>query len=133
VLEPCLCGVAEVERQILDDEEIFCRSPGMARKPVVLESHAGVGVPVVPWHVSRSTQTQRKLCVADALTKGPRTSVVRRPAAVVIVVAVMAPPTSTIVVVARTVEAVLVDTLGLSSGLNGVPHVMVGPEAAPDR
>jgi hypothetical protein len=29
VLDPCPCGVTEVERQVLDDEEIVHRSPGV--------------------------------------------------------------------------------------------------------
>jgi hypothetical protein len=58
----------EVERMILDDEEIICCYPGMARESVVLEPYVGVGVPVVPWHVGRSVKAQRELCIADALT-----------------------------------------------------------------
>jgi hypothetical protein len=30
-----------------DDEEVICRSPSMAREPVVLEPYVGVGVPVI--------------------------------------------------------------------------------------
>jgi hypothetical protein len=45
----------------------------------------------------------------------------------------MASPASTIVVVLRAVVAVVVDALSLSSGLDGVLHVAVGPEAAPNR
>jgi hypothetical protein len=41
VLEPCLRGIHEVERQVLDDEEVVCRPP-RGRKPVVLEPHAGL-------------------------------------------------------------------------------------------
>jgi hypothetical protein len=52
---------------------------------------------------------------------------------VAVVVAVVAPPTSMIVVMARAVVAVVVDALDPSSGLDGVLHVAVGPEAAPDR
>jgi hypothetical protein len=50
---------------------------------------------------------------------------------VVIVVAVS--PVSAIVVVARAVVAVVVDALGPTTGLDGVPHVAVGPEVALDR
>jgi hypothetical protein len=76
---------------------------------------------------------RRKLHVADALAKGPWTALVRRPAAVAVVVAVVAPPASSIVMVARAVVVVVVDALSPSSGLEGVLHVAVGPEAAPDR
>jgi hypothetical protein len=58
---------------------------------------------------------------------------VRRPVAVTVVVAVVSPPTSTIVVLARAVATVVVDTLGPSSSLDGVPYVAVGPETALDR
>jgi hypothetical protein len=36
-------------------------------------------------------------------------------------------------VVARAVIVVVVDAFGLSTGLDGVPHVAVGPKVAPDR
>jgi hypothetical protein len=36
-------------------------------------------------------------------------------------------------VVARAIVAVVVDALGPSSGLDGVPHIAVGPKAAPDH
>jgi hypothetical protein len=96
------------------------RSPGVACEPVVLEPHAGIGVPVVPWNVGRSTETRRKLRVTDALTKGLWTSLVWRPAEVAVVIDVVASPTSTVVVVARAVVAVVVDALGPPSGLDGV-------------
>jgi hypothetical protein len=51
--------------------------------------------------------------------------------AVVMVVVVL--PASSIVMVVRVVVVVVVDALGPSSGLDGVPHVAVGPEAAPDH
>jgi hypothetical protein len=47
-------GVNEVERQVPDDEEVVCRSPGVACEPVVLEPYAGVGVPIVPQYIGRS-------------------------------------------------------------------------------
>jgi hypothetical protein len=100
VLKPCPCGVAEVERQILDDEKINHRSCGLASEPIVLKPYTGVGVPVIPWHVGRSAEVRRELQVADALAKGPWTSLVRRPVAVAVVVTVVAPPTSKIVVAA---------------------------------
>jgi hypothetical protein len=105
----------------------------VASKPVVLEPHTGVGVPVVPWHVGRSAEARRELCVADALAKSSWTPLVRRLATVVVVVAVVSPSAATIVVVARTVVAVVVDALGPPSGLDGVPRIAVGPEMAPDR
>jgi hypothetical protein len=92
----------------------------MEREPVVLEPHAWVGVPVVSWHVGRSTKGRTELRVADALTKGRWTSLVRRPAAVAVVVAVVSPPASTVVVVARAIVTVIVDALGPPSGLDGV-------------
>jgi hypothetical protein len=58
VLEPCPRGVAEVERQVLDDEEIVRRSPGVAGESVVLKPHAGVGLPVVPGYVGWSPETR---------------------------------------------------------------------------
>jgi hypothetical protein len=76
MLDPSPHGVTEVERQVLDDEEIICHSSGMAREPVVLEPHAGVGVHVVSWHIGQSTEARRELRVADALAKGPLTSLV---------------------------------------------------------
>jgi hypothetical protein len=71
VLEPRTCEITEVERQVLDHEEIVGRSSGMARKSVVLEPYAGIGVPVVSWHIGRGPKARGELRVADALTKGP--------------------------------------------------------------
>jgi hypothetical protein len=76
VLEPCPHGVAEVERQILDDEKVVRRYPSVAGESVVLKSYARVGVPVVPRYIGRSTETRGELRVADALAKGPRTPLV---------------------------------------------------------
>jgi hypothetical protein len=45
----------------------------------------------------------------------------------------MALPASTIVVIAQAVVAVVVDALGPSSDFDGVPHIAVWPEVAPDR
>jgi hypothetical protein len=100
VLEPCPRGVVEVEWEVLDDEEIICHSPGVASEPVVLESHTGVGVPVVSRYVGQSTIARRELRVADALAEGPWTPLVWRSVAVAVVVAVVAPPAPTIIVVA---------------------------------
>jgi hypothetical protein len=44
MLEPRPRGVPEVERQVLDDEKVVCRSPRVAREPVVLQPYADVGV-----------------------------------------------------------------------------------------
>jgi hypothetical protein len=102
----------------------------VASELVVLEPYAGVGVPVVPWHIGWSVEARRELRVADALTKGPWTSLVRRPAAIAVVVDVVAP--LAVVVVARAIVAVVVDALNPPSGLDCVPRVAVGPKAAPD-
>jgi hypothetical protein len=56
VLEPCPHGVAEVEWQVLDDGEVVCLSPCVTCESVVLEPYAGVGVPVVPGYVGRSSE-----------------------------------------------------------------------------
>jgi hypothetical protein len=77
VLEPCPRGIAEVEWQFLDDEEIVCRSPGMTRELVLLETYAGVSVPFVPSHVGWGTKVRRELRIADAPDKGSWTSLVR--------------------------------------------------------
>jgi hypothetical protein len=47
VLKPRARRIAEVERQVLDDEQVVGRSPGVARESVVLEPYTGVGVPIV--------------------------------------------------------------------------------------
>jgi hypothetical protein len=46
----------------------------VAGKSAVLEPHAGVGVPVVPWYVGQSAEAQGKPHILDALAKGPWTS-----------------------------------------------------------
>jgi hypothetical protein len=56
VLEPCPHGVAEVERQVLDDEEDVCRSTRVAHESVVLQPHAGVYLPVVSRDIGRSSE-----------------------------------------------------------------------------
>jgi hypothetical protein len=71
-----VCGVAEVERQVLDHEEIIGRPTGVAREPVVLELDTRVGVPVVPWYVGRSPETRGELRVTDAPVKSPWTPLV---------------------------------------------------------
>jgi hypothetical protein len=77
VLEPRARGIAEVERQVLDDEEVVGRSPGVACELVVLEPYVGVGVPIVSRHIGQSQVARRKFHVTDALDKGPRTSLVQ--------------------------------------------------------
>jgi hypothetical protein len=71
MLEPRTCRVAEVERQVLDHEEIVGRPTGVAREPVVLEPYTGVGVPVVSRHVGRSPEARGELHVTDAPAKSP--------------------------------------------------------------
>jgi hypothetical protein len=104
----------------------------VARQPVVLEPHAGVGVPVVHGYVGWSSETRGKPRITDALAKGSRTPLVWRLPAVTIIVAVVASPASSIVVVARTVVTMVVDALGPSTGLDGVPRVTIRPEPALD-
>jgi hypothetical protein len=77
VLEPCICIVAEVERQVLDHEEIVGRPTGVAREPVVLEPYTGVGVPIVSRHVGRSPKARGELRVTDAPAKSLWTPLVR--------------------------------------------------------
>jgi hypothetical protein len=99
VLEPHPRGVAKVELHVLDDEEVIRRSPGVAGKSVVLEPYTGVGVPVVPGYVGRSSETRGEPRISDALAKGPRTPLVQRPAAVTVIVTVVMPSASSVVVV----------------------------------
>jgi hypothetical protein len=42
----------------------------VAREPVVLEPHSGVGVPVVPGYVGQSSETRGEPRIPDALAKG---------------------------------------------------------------
>jgi hypothetical protein len=44
--------------------------PRVARESVVLELHAGVGVPVVPGYIGRSSETRGEPDIPDALAKG---------------------------------------------------------------
>jgi hypothetical protein len=99
VLEPCLRGIHEVERQVLDDEEVVCRPP-RGRKPVVLEPHAGVGVLVIPADIGRSSETRGEPHTPHALVKSSRTPLVQRLAAATVVVAVIASSAPSVVVVA---------------------------------
>jgi hypothetical protein len=133
VLEQRALGIAEVKRQVLDDEQVVGLFPSAARELVVLEPYAGVGVPVVPRHIGRSPEARGELHTADVPAKGSRTSLVRGPAALAVAVAVMATPVPTVVVVARVIVAVVVDTLSSSSSLDRVPGVTVGPESIFDR
>jgi hypothetical protein len=77
MLEPRACGVAEVERQILDHEEIVSHPTGVAHEPVVLEPHTGVGVPVVSRYVGRGLEARGELLVTDAPAKSSWTPLVR--------------------------------------------------------
>jgi hypothetical protein len=58
-----------MERQVLYDEEVARRSPCVACEPVVLEPHAGDGVPTVPGYVGRSSETRGEPRISDALAK----------------------------------------------------------------
>jgi hypothetical protein len=73
VLEPRARGVAEVERQILDHEEIISRPTGVACELVVLEPYAGVGIPIVPRYVGRGPEAREELRITDAPAEGPWT------------------------------------------------------------
>jgi hypothetical protein len=48
----------------------------MAGESVVLEPHAGVGVPDVPRYIGRSVEARGEPRVPDALAKGPWTPLV---------------------------------------------------------
>jgi hypothetical protein len=56
VSKPRTRRVDEVEQQVLDDEEVVGRSTGVACEPIVLEPYAGVGVPIVSWHIGQSPE-----------------------------------------------------------------------------
>jgi hypothetical protein len=73
MLEPRVRGVAEVEQKILDHEEIIGCPTGVAREPVVLEPHAGVGVPVVSRYVGWGPEARGELRIIDALIESPWT------------------------------------------------------------
>jgi hypothetical protein len=133
VLEPCAHKVAELERQVLDDEEIVGRSTSVAYEQVVLEPYTWVGVPIVSRHIGRSPEARRELRVVEAPAKSPRTSLVWCPAMLTVVIAVVAPTASTVIVVARAFIAIVLDALSLSSGLDGVLGVTFGPESTLDR
>jgi hypothetical protein len=49
----------------------------MARKSVVLEPYAGIGVLVVSWHIGWGPEARGELRVADAPTKGPGSTLAR--------------------------------------------------------
>jgi hypothetical protein len=49
----------------------------VAREPVVLEPHTGVGVPVVSRYIGRSPEMRGELRVTDATVKSPWTPLVR--------------------------------------------------------
>jgi hypothetical protein len=78
-------------------------------------------------------ETRGEPRIADALTKGLWTSLDQRPAIIAVVITVAASPASSIVVVVRAVVAVVVDALGPSTGLDGVPRIPVGPKPTLDR
>jgi hypothetical protein len=49
----------------------------VAGESVVLEPHVGIGVPIVPRYIRRSTEMRGEPRITDALTKCPWTSLVR--------------------------------------------------------
>jgi hypothetical protein len=70
------CGVAEVEQQVLDDEEVVCRSARMARESVVLQPHVGVSLPVISGDIGRSSEKRGEPHIPHVLPKGPRAPLV---------------------------------------------------------
>jgi hypothetical protein len=67
----------EVKRQVLDDKEIVSHSPGVARESVVLEPHAGVGVPIISRHIGQCPEARGELRIVDAPAKSSRTPLVQ--------------------------------------------------------
>jgi hypothetical protein len=104
----------------------------VASEPVVLEPHAGVGVPIVPWYVGRSPETQGEPRILYTLDEGSWTPLVRRQAAVMVIVVVVASSAPSVVMVACAVAAMIVYTPGPSKSPNGVPCITVRPEPVLD-
>jgi hypothetical protein len=104
----------------------------VAGESVVLKPYAGVGIPVVPGYVGQSSETRGEPRIPDALAKGLWTPLVQRPAVISIIIAVVASPAFSVVVVARAIVTMVVYALILSTGLDGVLRVTVGPESALD-
>jgi hypothetical protein len=104
----------------------------VTHEPVVLEPHAGVGFPVIPRYVGRSSKMGGEPRISDALAKGSWTPLVWQLAAVTIILDVVALPASSVAVVVRAVVAMVVDAPSPSAGLNGVPRVTIRPEPALD-
>jgi hypothetical protein len=77
MLEPHARGVAEVKRQILDNEEIVGRPTGVTRETVVLKPHTGVGDPVISQYVGWGPEAREELRVTNAPAESPRTLLVR--------------------------------------------------------
>jgi hypothetical protein len=48
----------------------------VAREPVVLKPHTGVGVPVVSWYFGQSPKMRGEVRVTDASAKSPRNPLV---------------------------------------------------------
>jgi hypothetical protein len=132
VLEPRPRRVAEVERQVLDDEEIIRRCPPCDTRAGSPRATRWCCVPVVPRYVGRSSKTRGEPRTPDALAKGSWTPLIWRPVAVTIIVVVMALLASSVVVVAQAVVMMVVNAPGLSAGPDGVPRIMMRPEPALD-
>jgi hypothetical protein len=104
----------------------------VAREPVILEPHAGVGVAVVPGHVGRISETRGGPRILDARAKGSWTPLVWRPATVTVIVPVVASSTTPVVVVARAVVTMIVNAPDPLAGLNGVSLLTSWPEPTLD-
>jgi hypothetical protein len=63
--------------EVLDHEEVVGRPAGVAREPVVLKPHTGVGVPIVSWYVGRSPEARGELRIMDAPAKSQWSPLVR--------------------------------------------------------
>lgn len=90
VLEPRSCQVCEVQRDVLDDEEVVGRPSIATGEAVVLEPYARVGLAVVLGHRGRGTVACRRCHGVHVQTEGPRTTGVRCRAPASIFVAVVA-------------------------------------------
>jgi hypothetical protein len=70
VLESRPCGVAEVEWQVHDDEEVIRHSTHVAREPLVLQPHTGVHLPIESKDFCRGLEDRGKSRIPHVLTKG---------------------------------------------------------------
>jgi hypothetical protein len=67
-VQACPRRVAEVEWQVLDDEDVVCHSTRVARELVMLQPHNGVRLPVVSRDVGRSSETGWEPRISHVLT-----------------------------------------------------------------